>query len=206
MHEFTEDNYKMNNSTQPVQPLSANQQQQVVNQTHVYIKQAIELFNIKNKAVEISFNLKGRAAGMYRVKRQKNRFFGQQKREIRYNSFIFSKYYDDNFATTIPHEVAHYISDVVYGLKNIKPHGKEWKAIMQVFAADASVTANYDLTGIPLRKQTLFAYQCDCREHQLSSIRHNKIKKHDYRYLCKTCKQLIQYKLKVKADTNQFSR
>ena len=192
MRAFAEE--KMNPPTAIISPLSIKQQQQVVDKTHGYIEQAADLFNIKNKAVEISFNLKGRAAGMYRVKRQKHHFFGRQKREIRYNSFIFSKYFDDNFTTTIPHEVAHYICDVIYGLKNIKPHGKEWKGIMQAFGANASVTANYDLSGIPLKKQTLFTYQCDCREHQLSSIRHNKIKKHDYQYLCKTCKRVIQYK------------
>ena len=184
----------MNPLTAIIQPLSTEQQQQVVDQTHVYIKQARELFNIKNKTVEISFKLKGRSAGMYRVKRHSNCFIGYQKREIRYNSFIFSKYFDDNFTTTIPHEVAHYISDVIYGLKNIKPHGKEWKEIMQAFGANASVTANYDLSGIPVKRQTLFTYQCDCREHQLSSIRHNKIKKHRYQYLCNACKQVIQYK------------
>jgi SprT protein len=185
---------------QIISPLSTEQQQQVIAQTHVYIKQAEKLFNIKNKSVEISFNLKGRSAGMYRVKHLKSYFIGRQKREIRYNSFIFSKYFDDNFTTTIPHEVAHYISDMIYGLKNIKPHGKEWKEIMQVFEADASVTANYDLSGIPLKKQTLFTYQCDCREHQLSSIRHNKINKHRYQYLCNVCEQVLQYKLIEKAD------
>ncbi len=180
---------------QIISPLSEEQQQRVVDQTHAYIKQATELFNIKNKTLDINFKLKGRSAGMYRVKHH-NRFFTvDYKREIRYNPFIFAKYFDDNFATTIPHEVAHYISDVIYGLKNIKPHGKEWKKIMRAFGADASVTANYDLSGIPVKKQTFFTYHCDCREHQLTSIRHNKIKKYRYQYLCNFCKQVLQYKL-----------
>lgn len=185
----------MNQATSIISPLSSEQQQQVIDQTHGYIKQAAELFGIKIKPLEISFNLKGRAAGMYRVKHHKGRFFsGHQTREIRYNTYIFSKYFEDNFTTTIPHEVAHYISDVVYGLKNIKPHGKEWKQIMQLFDADASVRANYDLAGIPVKKQTYFTYYCDCREHQLTSIRHNKIKKHRYQYLCNLCKQVLLHK------------
>ena len=184
----------MNQPTSIIPPLSTEQQQRVIEQTHVYIEQAIDLFNIKNKTVEISFNLKGRSAGMYRVSRSSTWCFAQIKREIRYNSFIFSKYFDDNFNTTIPHEVAHYISDIIYGLKNIKPHGKEWKAIMQAFGADAAVTANYDLSGIPLRKQSLYTYQCSCREHQLSSIRHNKINKRRYQYYCNFCKQALYFK------------
>ena len=186
-------------SSATIKPLSEKLQQQVIEHTHSYIEQAVDLFNIKNKTVEISFNLKGRSAGMYRVSRQSVWHMGQMKREIRYNSFIFSKHYDDNFNTTIPHEVAHYITDLLYGLKNIKPHGKEWKAIMQAFGANAAVTASYDLSGIPLKKQSLHTYQCRCREHQLSAIRHNKIKKRHYQYYCNLCKQILQYKQQKKA-------
>jgi SprT protein len=184
----------MNQPTIIVAPLSAEQQQKVVLQTQVYIKQARELFNLKDKSVDITFNLKGRCAGMYRIKQGKGHIFTHRQREIRYNTFIFAKYFDDNFATTIPHEVAHYVTDIIYGLKNIKPHGREWKAVMQAFDADDSVTADYDLSGIPLKKQSLFTYRCDCREHQLTSIRHNKINRRCQQYYCKACKQKLRYK------------
>ncbi len=189
----------MNQAIAIIPPLSSEQQQLVIEQTHLYIEQAVDLFNIKNNDIEINFNLRGRSAGMYRVSRQKGWHFVQLKREIRYNSFIFSKYFDDNFSTTIPHEVAHYISDILYGLKNIKPHGNEWKTIMQAFGANAAVTADYDLSGIPLKKQSLYTYHCQCREHQLSAIRHNKIKKRHYRYYCNFCKQALQFKQQGKA-------
>ncbi len=189
----------MKQTTNIIEPLSGGQQQDVVNKTQAYINQAAALFDIKNKAVEITFDLKGRSAGMYRVKNGKGRIFKRQHREIRYNPYIFSKYFEDSFTTTIPHEVAHYVTDIIYGLKNIKPHGKEWKAIMLAFEADDSVTANYDLSGIPLKKQTLFTYQCDCREHQLTSIRHNKIKKRRYQYYCNYCKQTLHHKQQTKS-------
>lgn len=183
----------MNQATNIIAPLTGEQQQKVIAQTQLYIKQAQQLFKLKDKTVAITFDLKGRCAGMYRVKQSKGRIFRRAQREIRYNSFIFAKYFADNYATTIPHEVAHYVTDIIYGLKNIKPHGKEWKEVMQAFAADASVTADYDLSGIPLKKQSLFTYRCDCREHQLSSIRHNKIKKRRYRYYCSYCKQVLSF-------------
>jgi len=186
-----------------ITPLSAEQQQTVIDETHSYIRRAAELFGMKHKDVDISFNLKGRSAGMYRVKSNKRRMFSRlkigQHREIRYNPYIFSKYFDDNVATTIPHEVAHYVTDVLYGLKNIRPHGKEWKAVMLAFGADDSVTADYDLSGIPLKKQAVFIYQCDCREHQLSTTRHNKIKRQRYQYSCKYCKQLLHEKHEANA-------
>jgi len=183
--------------TQPsenISPLSPQQQRIVIDETQAYIKRAADLFGLKDKAVEIAFNLKGRSAGMYRVRSGTGLIFSRQQREIRYNPYIFSKYFEDNYATTIPHEVAHYVTDIIYGLKNIKPHGKEWKAVMHAFGADASVTADYDLAGIPLKKRSVFTYLCDCREHQLSSIRHNKIKKRRYQYYCNYCKQTLRYK------------
>jgi len=173
-----------------IKPLCIEQQQSVIDETHAYIEQATTLFNIDKTALKISFNLKGRTAGMYRVKRK----FFQQTREIRYNPYIFSKFFDDNFKTTIPHEVAHYISDLLYGLRNIKPHGNEWKDIMQALGANAAVTANYDLTGIPQRNKTLYAYQCSCREHQIGATRHNRINKQRGQYICNFCKQTLTFK------------
>jgi len=173
-----------------IHPLNNEKQQLVIQETQAYIKQAADLFKVKNATVDITFNLKGRAAGMYRVKRK----IFSHNREIRYNPYIFSKYFDDNFKTTIPHEVAHYISDLIYGLRNIKPHGREWKEIMQAFGADATVTAAYDLTGIPQRSKTLYTYQCSCREHQIGAIRHNRIEKKGGTYICSLCKQTLHFK------------
>ncbi len=168
-----------------IQPLSSERRQQVIARTNFYIEQARTLFNIKQSPIEISFNLKGRTAGMYRVK--------QRQREIRYNAYIFSKFFEDNINVTVPHEVAHFVTDILYGLNKIKPHGVEWKEVMKAFEADASVTANFDLSGIPLTTLPLYRYNCDCQEHQLTSIRHNKINKRRYQYYCNVCKQLLRY-------------
>jgi len=67
----------------------------------------------------------------------------------------------------------------------------EWKEIMQAFSADAAVTANYDLSGIPQRNRTLYTYHCACREHQIGVIRHNRIKNQHNKYICNSCKQTI---------------
>jgi len=173
-----------------IEPLGDEQQQLVIAQTHHYIEQAARLLGIKRKAVEINFNLKGRSAGMYRRRGR----LGKVKREIRYNTFIFSKYFEDNLKTTVPHEVAHYVSDIAYGLKNIKPHGVEWKNIMATFGADASVTADYDLSGIPLRRKTTYTYSCRCREHELGPVRHKRISSRRNQYYCSYCKQLLVIK------------
>lgn len=162
-----------------VEPIHLQQQQQVVAITQHYVMRAEALFNRTFASIPVLFNLKGRAAGMYRVKRG--------KREIRYNPYLFAKYYDDNLATTIPHEVAHYVTDVLYGLSRIRPHGKEWQVVMQMFGADASRTCHYDLEGIPVRRLQWHEYGCGCEVYKLTAHRHRRIQSGRTRYFCRNC-------------------
>jgi SprT protein len=178
--------------------LSPDREQCVITATHAYIRRACKIFGIKQQPVDISFDLKGRAAGMYRVKKK----LLLTKREIRYNPFIFSKYFEDNLENTVPHEVAHYACDALYGMNNIKPHGTEWKQVMQALDADPKVTASYDLTDMPLRKMKTFSYRCSCGEQRLSSIRHNRVMKHNYQYYCKACRQILTCSLSQPSHSN----
>jgi SprT protein len=159
------------------------QQTQVINETARYIRLAGVLLQRPFAVIPVLFNLKGLAAGMYRVNRQ--------VRCIRYNPYIFARYFDENFATTIPHEVAHYISDQLHGSRHIKPHGAEWRELMQMFGADTSRTALFDLEGLPARVYRRFAYQCDCNTWQLTSRRHNRIILDRVRYHCRRCGSVI---------------
>lgn len=163
--------------------LSETQRARVTAATVEYIHLAEKLFRRKLEIIPIRFDLKARAAGMYRIR--------NQKREIRYNPFLFARYFEDNLKVTVPHEVAHYICDILYGLKNIRPHGREWKSLMGQFQADPSRTCDYDLKGIPLRKVKRYLYACACTTHQLSSVRHNRIQRNSARYLCLNCRQEI---------------
>ncbi|MDH5473190.1 MAG: SprT-like domain-containing protein [Gammaproteobacteria bacterium] len=160
-------------------PISSKQQMQVLEKTESYIQMAAAIFKRTIVSIPVYFDLKGRAAGMY-ISEHKHHY-------IRYNPYIFAKYFDDNLLTTVPHEVAHYISDVIYGLNHIKPHGAEWKNIMHLFGAEPNITSDYDLTGIPVRKLQRFEYQCGCTTHQLSAIRHNKIMRGKMSYRCRYC-------------------
>ena len=169
--------------------LSQDKEQRVVTDTRNCIRSACEIFGLRQLPVDITFDLKGRAAGMYRVTNKLLR----TRRVIRYNPTIFSLYFEDNLENTVPHEVAHYICDLLYGLNTIKPHGAEWKQVMQALGADPRVTASYDLSGITLRRLQTFSYRCDCGEQKLSSIRHNRVVKRSYRYYCRVCKQQLRH-------------
>ncbi len=172
--------------TQPVvTPLSPQQRQRVVEATGEAIAQASVLFGRAFAEVPVTFELRGRAAGMYRVHRG--------RRVIRYNPHIFARYFSDNLANTVPHEVAHYVTDILYGLRQVRPHGPEWQAVMRAFGAQPAVTCNYDLDGIPVRRQRRFSYRCACTTHSLSTVRHKRVQSGRARYSCRRCQAPLSY-------------
>ncbi len=162
-----------------MQPIGNRQRQQVCAATRACLARAAGICRIQLPAVEIRFDLSGRAAGMYRVHRG--------RRWIRYNPYIFARYFDEGLAETVPHEVAHYATDVLHGLGNIRPHGVEWQALMRALGATPRATARYDLTGIPVRRQRRFSYRCNCNTHRLSTRRHNRICRGHAAYVCRRC-------------------
>lgn len=162
-----------------IDPISTQLQEQVIDTTNHYIQSASEYYKKSFSSIPVLFDLTGRAAGMYRVKA------GQ--RVIRYNPYVFSKYFENNLSETVPHEVAHYVTDILHGLRKTRPHGSEWKSVMQVFGVAANRTADYDLTGVPRREHRMFTYHCGCQHYELTSRRHNKILKGAGHYMCRDC-------------------
>lgn len=134
--------------------------------------------------VGIHFDLSGGTAGMFRVR--------DGLREIRYNPWIFAKYWQENLASTVPHEVAHFIVHETRGRRRVRPHGPEWRRWMAFFDADPAVTFDLDLTGVPRRRQRTHAYRCPCRAHELSTTRHNRVQRGN-RYLCSYCHGPLVY-------------
>jgi len=162
-----------------VEPIGQLQQRQVLAATEAFVLRSEELFDRSFERVPVLFDLRGRAAGMFKVV--------GRRRWIRYNPWIFSKYFEENLRDTVPHEVAHFIVHEVYGLRGVKPHGTQWQALMQRFGAAAEVTFDLDLEGIPRRRQRTHSYRCDCRLHQVSATRHNRVQRDNCRYHCRAC-------------------
>lgn len=179
-------------TTMILEPISAKQEQQVRQQTTDCLRRACELFDLSYDPVPVHFDLRGRAAGMYQVRSAKMR--------IRYNPYLFAKYFDENLRQTVPHEVAHHIAGRLFGLRCIRPHGEEWRMIMRTLGVEPRVTAEFDLTGIPLRRQRRYTYVCHCREFQLSSRRHNRINRHKASYHCRACGSELSYVGPAAAD------
>ncbi|MDH5183152.1 MAG: SprT-like domain-containing protein [Gammaproteobacteria bacterium] len=169
----------------PSKPLSDKEQTQIILRTNEYIDIASSIYDTKLKMIPVHFNLGGLKAGMYRR--------DWRGRSIYYNPHIFAKFFEDSLQSTVPHEVSHYVTDMLYGLNSIKPHGYEWKAVMHALGAKAERTCNYDLTGIPHRRERRHTYRCQCSEYEISTRRHNNIQNNKRHYLCKTCKAKLLY-------------
>jgi SprT protein len=164
-------------TTPPV--IDTQQRALVMAATVDYTQRGERLFERQFDRIPVVFDLRGRAAGMYRVK--------GLGLEIRYNPFIFARYFDDCLRRTVPHEVAHYLCHQVYGWATGRPHGSEWQRLMQLFGADARRTHSYDLEGLPMRTANRYNYRCDCRNHQLGSRRHSRVRRGEAIYRCCQC-------------------
>jgi SprT protein len=170
--------------TDPIEPISIQQREEVSKITLEYIALASKTYKKSFLLIPIIFDLRGKCAGMYRR--------NGRERVIRFNPWLFAKYYQHSLEQTIPHEVAHYITDCLFPFRRVKPHGKEWRSVMQAFGVEAKVTGDFDLTGIPVKQYQRIDYICGCKTHQLSLIRHRRVQSGQAEYRCKDCRQLLK--------------
>lgn len=168
-----------------IEPIDAGRQAIVRQATEHCLRRAGDLWRCGVAPVPVTFDLAGRSAGMYRVR--------HGRRSIRYNPWLFAKYFEENVAVTIPHEVAHYVTDVLYGLHRVRPHGVEWQAVMRSLGVEPRTTGDYDLTGVPVRRQRRFDYACGCAIHRLTTQRHNKAQRGDAFYRCRHCGGMLVF-------------
>lgn len=164
-----------------VHPIGETQRAEATEATRSWVQRAAGVYGRAFPMLPVLFDLRGRMAGMYRV--------AGERRVIRYNPWLFAKYPEDGMQVTVPHEVAHYVTDLLYGFDRIRPHGREWQGVMRDFGIDprAAVRHHLDLTGIPMRTQRRHPYRCDCKTHQLSGVRHGRVIRDKAKYFCRTC-------------------
>lgn len=167
-----------------IEPIGESQRCQVEAMTEHYIREAEAIFGRSFGRIPVVFDLKGRAAGMFKMVGRRSL--------IRYNPWIFAKYYEENLHDTVAHEVAHYIVLQVFG-RRARPHGEEWQALMVKFGATPQATFQLDLSGVPQRRQATHPYACACRTHDVSTTRHNRVQRGVGRYHCVNCRGQLVY-------------
>ena len=165
-------------------PLSEIQRQQVLEAVRACEARATARLGHRPPPVEVRFDLRGRAAGQFRLQR---RGFRGPERWIRFNPWVFAADFAHHLAETVPHEVAHYLVSLQH--PKARPHGPEWAAWMRFFGREPRATGSYSLEGVPVRRQRRHPYACGCpgRIHPLSTTRHNRILRGTL-YLCPDCR------------------
>lgn len=153
--------------------------------TQALLQRACTHFRLKLPAVEIRFDLRGKAAGMVRFS------VNGAPAIIRYNRAMLEQHHDDFLRETVPHEVAHVIVAARYRRRKA-PHGAEWRSVMAFFGAEPRRCHQFPVDDQSARRLARFSYTCACREHQLTTIRHNRIISGQQRYYCRHCGEFLQ--------------
>lgn len=135
-------------------------------------------FGNKFKRSTCNFKQKGKAAGTAHL----------QKNEIRFNHFMYQQDPEAFINTVVPHEVAHILVFQIYG-GTVKPHGKEWQAVMmRVYGITPDRTHTFDT---PPPKEA-YQYHCECQQHDFTKQRHTRVLR-GVQYICKNCKSTLQF-------------
>ena len=148
---------------------------------------ARNFYGIKLPDAVIDFTLRGRCAGQARVERNGDTC-------LRINQQLLVENLDDFLSNTIPHEVSHLIVNWQARKKRQRPrpHGPECQAVMQsCFNLEPKRCHSYQTTPARIVPRP-FLYNCNCREHLLTSIMHNKISR-SYQALCKACRTPLSF-------------
>jgi len=151
-----------------------------VARSHELLRRAEQGFACRMPVPAFRFDLRGRAAGQARIAPGRTS-------ELRYNVDLLLAHPAEFLAQTVPHEVAHLVAYQVFG-RAIRPHGREWRSVMELFGVPARRCHDYPMEDLPTRRLKRYAYHCACSTHALSSIRHNRWRR-GQRYVCRTCGQ-----------------
>lgn len=150
---------------------------QVQRQLKQDLEKANRFFNREFAFPLVSYALRGQKAGVAYLRENEIRLNPVLLQE---NGFVFVQ-------QVVPHELAHLLVYQQFG--RVRPHGKEWKAMMeQVLGVPAHIYHTFDTSSVA----TQYAYQCGCQIHKLSVRRHNAIQQNQRSYICKKCQQSLR--------------
>lgn len=153
---------------------------QVLACLRTHLTQANNILNTNYKEPKVSYKPKGSVAGCAFLTRW----------EIQLNSIMLNENGEKFINEVVPHELAHLITFQKFG--KVKPHGQEWQYIMsEIMKKEPKVTHNFNI------KRNEYVYICNCQEHYLSPIRHNKIRKNKTSYQCRKCGTILKQKISI---------
>lgn len=153
-----------------------------------YFQKAIELFPQallgERTMPRISFDLRGQTAGQA----------GYLAWKLWFNKVLLAENEDTFCRQTVGHEVAHLVAHellVRAHRPSERSHGATWARVMRAFGLVPERCHHYDVTNAQVRKVERHPYHCACRTFELSSVRHNKVRKGTAQYKCRCCNQVL---------------
>lgn len=94
------------------------------------------------------------------------------KKIIQLHIGLYAKGREEQRNSTLLHEVAHALTQAVYG--RVQAHGREWKTTMMLLGRAANRTCNYDFLQEAQKKAAMLVYACQRCEHEWLSQRKRK--------------------------------
>jgi len=112
---------------------------------------------------------------------------------VNFNPVLLRENVETFIATTVPHEVAHYIQRLEYPMS--KSHGWEWRSIMRVFGVEPRRCHNYDVSNARVRNVRKVPAYCKCMVHHVTPRKAEQIRQfaatgHGRMY-CRLCKATL---------------
>lgn len=124
---------------------------------------------------------------------------------VQFNPVLLMENQAEFIAQTVPHEIAHLITDRVYphahrptggwftGAKR-SVHGTEWQSVMRVLGADPRRCHQYDVSSAQTKVKNKYHYTCKCNgdkaNHFVGPKVHAKVQA-GARYTCRNCRAAI---------------
>lgn len=162
-----------------------------INALRRFENRARVFYALKLPEASVSFNLRGHSAGQAIVKSD-----GQT--HLRLNQTLLAENFHEFIKQTIPHEVAHLVVywQALGNWPKPKPHGPEWQAVMRdCFSLTPARCHNFRTRPARVVARN-FVYTCNCRDHQLTSIMHNKISQRG-KAVCKNCQTSLKFVMEL---------
>ncbi len=149
--------------------------------THAFVRRARERWpKARLPDPKVAFDLRGLAAGEA----------SPSDWAIRYNDELLARHGEEFLAEIVPHEVAHLVVAGRYRRKRCRPHGEEWREVMEFFGVAPRRCHSFEVT--PARRMRRFAYRCSCEApHLLTKRAHLRIRRGTAQYSCRRCGDVL---------------
>ncbi|NIC04688.1 SprT-like domain-containing protein [Billgrantia bachuensis] len=109
---------------------------------------------------------------------------------LRFNPVLYAENRHAFLTEVVPHEMAHWLVRHLRDGRQAKPHGHEWRTVMErLFGLEANVTHSFDTRRA---SPTPYRYHCGCQAHFFTSRRHSLARK-GRRYRCLSCAETLVY-------------